>query len=311
MHRILLDMDPGVDDAMAIVYLCRSPGVELLGLGSVHGNCEAQQAALNGKALLEAAACGHVPVAVGAAVPLVQPLSTAAWVHGQDGLGGLSRAPQGALSPEHAAQQLCRLAQQHPGELEILATGPLTNLALALRLDPQLPGRVKQVMIMGGAYGREGGNISAVAEANFGHDPEAAAIVLAADWPITVVGLDVTMSCTLELDHLKSLEQSSDPTSRWLSAILGHYVGVYKEIFSRTACPMHDPLAAAALLRPDLVAGQRWPVQIELGGQWTRGMMVCDRRAHVYEKNNPHLVQVITEVDVDGVRQELLSRIAP
>ena len=227
MPKIILDCDVGIDDALAILWLADRPGVEIAALGSVHGNAHAETAAANAQHVFDLVGLGHVPVAVGAESPLAQPVSISGHVHGDDGLGGHGpKAPLRPFAAETAAEQLVRLARAEPGAFSLLATGPLTNLALALHLEPDLPRLVERVVVMGGAV-TVPGNITAAAEANIFHDPEAAEAVFAAAWPVTLVGLDVTMTAWLGAAELARIEADPRPRGRFAWSILQHYVGFY------------------------------------------------------------------------------------
>lgn len=281
---LILDMDVGVDDSVAILYLVGHPEVRIAALGSVHGNVEAPLAALNARRVLELCGLGDVPVAVGCWRPLAQELATAGWVHGDDGLGNTDQpAPRRGPTGEHAVAQLLRLAHEWPGAYDILATGPLTNLGAALVEDRELPGLVRSVVIMGGSADGVG-NASPTGEANIWHDPEAAELVFNAGWPVTMVGLDVTMATRLEEPELGRIASSDTPQARFATAILQHYLGVYAPSFGgRRICPLHDPLAAGVAVDPGLVTrALQTPVHVTRDGA-TRGMTLVDRRPKYME----------------------------
>ncbi len=275
--RLLLDVDTGIDDAIMLLYLGRQDA-EIVAIGTVHGNCTADQAAFNTLLTLERAGMSPCPVAVGARRPLAQPLSVSADVHGGDGLGnaGLG-SPAGQPSTEAAAAQLVRLARENPGELTVLATGPLTNLALALLLEPALPRLVRRVVVMGGAVSCPG-NATPQSEANIWHDPEAADLVLSADWDLTLVGLDVTMQAVLRGERLEQVSAADTASARFATAILSHYLDVYEHYLGERASAMHDPLAAAVALDPSYVGCVDMAVHVELRGQLSRGSTLADLR---------------------------------
>ena len=193
-QKILIDTDPGVDDTMAILFALRSPELEVVGMTAVFGNAYVDTAALNALRLIELEGHEHIPVAKGTGRPIVgPPRRVADFVHGADGLGGINPpSPDGQLLDVPAAQFIVETILQNPGEITLVPVGPLTNIALALRLEPKIVDLVKQVVIMGGAA-YVPGNASPVGEANIFNDPHAAAIVFSAGWPLTMVGLDVTM----------------------------------------------------------------------------------------------------------------------
>ncbi|MET9628132.1 nucleoside hydrolase [Lentzea sp. NPDC006480] len=271
--RIIVDADPGIDDALALYYLRAHPDTEIVAIGTVHGNVPVEQSTANALRLTERLGI-KAPVAKGAARPLAQPLMTAEDVHGEDGLGGhAGDDPTTTHTNESAAEQLARLARANPGELNLLAIGPLTNVALALQIEPHLPRLLDKVVVMGGALNVPG-NITSYAEANFWHDPEAADLVLQAGFEdLTIVGLDVTMASHAPGEWLEAL-----PETNYARQILGFYADFYGSFLGRTGFVPHDPLAAAILLDPDLATYREDRFAIELTGRYTRGALVADQR---------------------------------
>ena len=305
---VVLDCDTGVDDALALLDLAGRGGT-LLGVGSVHGNTTADQAARNTLQVLDVAGLGEVPVCVGAGRPLAEPLRVAAVVHGHDGLGGQAGATSGrVLAGGSAAQQLVGLARRHPAGFTLVATGPLTNLALALLLEPELPRLVPHVVVMGGAA-RMPGNITATAEANIQHDPEAAAQVFAAGWRVTLVTLDTTMRTLLSEEQLERLRTAGSPQARFAWSIMQFYLDRYATWLPYRTCPLHDPAAMAIALEPDLATYRRVPVQVELAGGYTRGMTVCDLRVDGSGRHDPAWpeVDLVDGFDVDRFHGQFLA----
>jgi len=298
-RSLILDMDVGVDDSIAILYLAGHPEVRIAAVGSVHGNIQAPLAAMNARRVLELCGLDDVPVAVGSWQPLAQELMTAEWVHGVDGLGNTNQPPpRRGPTGEHAVAQLIRLAHESPGEYDIVATGPLTNLAAALIMDRDLPRLVRSVTIMGGAANGLG-NASPVGEANIWHDPEAAERVFGAGWPVTMVGLDVTMVTRLEEGELAAIAASPVPQARFATAILGHYLNVYEAGLGRRISPLHDPLAAGVAVDPSLVTGSLMAEVHVSRDELTRGMTVVDRRPKYAGQGGESgaLTRVALEVD--------------
>ncbi|MEU6477441.1 nucleoside hydrolase [Streptomyces sp. NPDC047017] len=306
---LLMDCDTGIDDAVALLYLCQTPGVDLRAVTTVAGNTSAERAALNTLQVLEAAGRTGVPVASGADATLRGVVNAdASFVHGDGGLGGV-RLPEPAAAPDprHAVDLIIDTAREAGGDLHILATAPLTNLALALRKEPRLPELVSHVTVMGGAV-HHPGNISPVAEANIGNDPEAAALVLAASWDLTLVPLDVTMRENLTEAHRQWLLAQGTPVSRLAGEILDFYFAFHEQTalpFRGSAC--HDPLAAGIAVGevvPKLAP--RLHVTVDTADGAARGALVADTRG-LYrgypEQPGAHAAVVL---ETDGTFPDLL-----
>lgn len=308
---VVMDVDTGIDDALALLLAARSPELELVGVGTVAGNVDAALAARNSLRVLEVADAGDVPVAVGAEAPLLEPVRDARWVHGADGMGESDQpAPAAAPSGEHAVDQLLRLSREHRGELVVIAVGPLTNLALALIRDPEFADRVGRIVLMGGSA-RSGGNRDAWAEANIASDPEAAEVVFRCSAARTMIGLDVTMQVMLDEADVAMLGGSGDPAGELAAAVLPFYLDVYTGWVGERRCAMHDPLAVAAVAVPGLVRTWALPTWVELRGAHTRGMTVVDLRGMLPGApiaDGP-TTDVALEVDVGRARQVLLDRL--
>jgi purine nucleosidase len=274
---VVIDTDPGVDDAWAILFLAAQPDVEIVAVGAAHGNVPTATAAANALRVLDIAGLDHVPVAVGHPAPLQQPLQTSEFVHGEDGLGGnAGPASPRRTSPESAAEQLVREARQRPGELTLLALAPLTNVALALRMEPNLPRLLRRVVVMGGAF-RVPGNVTAWAEANSAHDPEAAEEVLRAGFDLTMVPLDTTEHAWADENWLKRIADAASPAARFASSVLDTYVALYSNARGTVGCLLHDPLAAAIMVDESLATYEERQVMVELAGH-TRGATLLDER---------------------------------
>jgi inosine-uridine nucleoside N-ribohydrolase len=309
--KILLDCDTGVDDAITLLLLAssiRAGEVELAGVGTVHGNVDPRTGALNTLRMLELTGVERVPVAVGAARPMAQDVHYALDVHGADGLGETGMpAPKGDPVDATAPEQIVRLARAHPGELTLLAIGPLTNLAVALLLEPRLPELIREVVIMGGAFDHPG-NITTHAEANVWHDPEAADLVFSAGWPIVLVPLDATHPTAVDAAWLDRLAAAGTEVTRFASDVLDFYVRVYTPILGRRGCVVHDALAAMVALDPGLGDYAVRPVHVELRGEHTRGSTLWDARS-VPAAAARRDVRVLVRSDEDAFRERLLSAI--
>ncbi|GAA4610016.1 purine nucleosidase [Actinoplanes octamycinicus] len=236
---IYLDCDTGIDDALAIAYLLAHPDVTLAGIGTVNGNTTAPQAAANTLGLLALAGRDDIPVAVGSGE---HPYAVS--VHGGNGIGEVALPVGKDPDPRTAEALLLDLARRHPGELHVIATGPCGNLAAALRAEPRLPELVAGVTVMGGAV-RVPGNRTPHAEANIIHDPAAAATVLSAPWPVTLVPLDVTMQHRWTVADGEALRAAGTPLHRALAEMVPVYFSGYEQVLGVREIPLHDPLAAA------------------------------------------------------------------
>lgn len=305
--KVILDADHGIDDTMATLYLAAQSNVEIVAVGSVHGNAHADQAARNALQVLELIGLPDVPVAVGAAGPLAQMVDIAAMVHGDDGMGGEARTVGRGPSQESAVEQLVRLARSSPGEFEILATGPLTNLALALLVEPRLPELIKRVVIMGGAIAVPG-NTSPNTEANIWHDPEAAALVFARMANVVLVPLDVTQSNWVDEDALATIQGApANASNDHLRRILVQYQAFYRGVSTLAGFPLHDPTAAILMVKPELAEYIHVTLDVELRGEHTRGMVIADRRTGALPEAGRHPVAIAMSMNPHAAVSEFLE----
>jgi uridine nucleosidase len=278
-QKIIIDTDPGVDDSMAILFALRSPELEVVGLTTVFGNTDVEVCAQNALRLVELEGHGHIPVAQGAGVPLsIPPRSHGKMVHGADGMGNTNPPPpQGKLLPIHAAPFIAETVMAHPGEITLVPVGPLTNIALALRLEPRIATAVKEVVIMGGAA-TVPGNASPVAEANIHNDPEAAAIVFGAGWPLTMVGLDVTTKTLMSKEYLDEIGRTGNKATDLLRRITPFYQEFFDDFYGMGgSIHTHDPSAIACLIDRSLFRIERMPVLVEMQGHCA-GQTAPDRK---------------------------------
>lgn len=272
--RIILDCDPGIDDAMAILLALRSDRLQLEAITTVAGNVEVDLATTNVLRVLEVAGAEKIRVARGMAKPLLRDLTTATEVHGLDGLGNTNMPPPKSRAlPIHAVDLLVSQIMKKPGEITLVALGPLTNVAMAITKEPRLKECVKEVVIMGGAV-TVPGNVTSQAEFNVYVDPEAARIVLNSELPITLVGLDVTRKTLLTPAHLKRIEKTSSGVSRFLGRIARHYMSFYKRTRGVEGCALHDPLAVGVAFDRSLVRTQRMLLDVETRGELCLGRTV-------------------------------------
>jgi inosine-uridine nucleoside N-ribohydrolase len=257
-HKIILDTDPGIDDAMAIFFAFLAPQIEVLGLTTVFGNVPVDMSARNAQTLC-ALAEQDIPVCKGVGMPWVgKESSYAHFVHGDDGFGNINFPPAKIreLDPRSSAQFIVDMARQHPGEITVVAIGPLGNLALALRLEPALPKLLKGVSIMGGAAFVRG-NVTPVAEANIWNDAYAAEIVFAADWELTMFGLDVTNAVPFTPQFLEELKLGNSKLGGFVRDAAQFYVQFYSQNREDKVCFFHDAMPIAHLIDPSLFEIQR------------------------------------------------------
>lgn len=300
--KIILDCDPGHDDALAILLAARHPALELLAITTVDGNQTVEKTAYNA---LKVCSLAHinVPVAKGMAQPLLRPTSVAADIHGESGLDGPA-LPEPALQlvPQHSVDLLIELLTQSAGDITIVATGPLTNLAVALRREPAISAKIQAIVLMGGAIGL--GNTTPCAEFNIWHDPEAAQIVFASGCPLTMVPLEVTHQALATEEIIARLRHSQKRVATVAADLLVFFAETYRRVFGFTAPPVHDPCAVAAVIDAAIVPAQAMHVEIETLGEWSRGRTVCD----VYDTLHlPHNARVGYALDVPRFWDLLVS----
>jgi purine nucleosidase len=314
----ILDVDTGIDDALAILLACASPEVELLAVTCVSGNVEAGQVVRNTLAVLDLAGRSDVEVALGREVPLSRPLRIAPETHGPEGIGYATLPPSSRpVSQRHAADLLIAEAKRRPGELTLITLGPLTNLAVALQREPALPRLLRRVVMMAGVY-RAAGNTAPTSEWNVAIDPEAMQAVLdgwsavkGAPRPLAL-GLDVTERAKLTPDRLAQLRQAAGnaPDSavlRFVDDALRFYMEFHSRYDGFYGAFLHDPLAVAAALDPTLVRTEAVRVEVELEGRWTTGETVTDWRRQWGREPN---LEVAVEADIATFFDRLIDRLA-
>lgn len=269
--RIILDCDPGIDDALAIAFAHGHPGIDLVGVTSVAGNVGLAKTTANALAVCEFIGAGGTPVTAGSAGPLLRPALDARQVHGDSGLGGAKLpAPVATPAPGHAIDYMIETVRSSPGEITLVATGPLTNVALAVRREPRLADWVRGFVIMGGSAGR--GNVTPAAEYNIWADPEAAAVVFRAGWTVTMLGLDVTLRTGASAAVLRRMSELGPLGTELLLPALEQY----RSVREPSGPPVHDVCAVAWVAQPELFGLVPARVQVELTGQYTAGMTVTD-----------------------------------
>jgi inosine-uridine nucleoside N-ribohydrolase len=268
--RVIIDTDPGVDDAFALLLAMRSPELKIEAITPVAGNVPLELTLPNTLRLVEIAGRTDIPVAAGARTPLLRRLVTATYAHGENGLGG-AVFPEPTIKPvaEPAAEIIRRVVRKYPHEVTLITLGPLTNIATALNADPDLASLVRGLTMMGGSL--SGGNITPAAEFNIYVDPEAARIVFQSGIPITMVGLDVTRKTSLTDDHIRLLEAAKNPASQAAATIGRNAIAHNRERGFLVGPNMHDSLAVAAFLDPTILKWQDYYVDVETTGELTAG----------------------------------------
>ena len=314
VKKVILDTDPGVDDAMAIFFALASSELEIVGLTTVFGNADIKTTTKNALALLEIADRKEIPVVSGANKPIDSPYpGPVPHVHGENGLGNatippVSGSPLSSAVSEWMYQQVC----ENPGEITILAVGPLTNLALALMKYPDLPGLVDKIVVMGG-NALVPGNATPAAEANMFNDPEAADLVFGASWHVTMVGLDVTHQVILNGQLINKLTGVSNRSNQFLSAAIPFYQDFFERTNGIDGMYLHDPTAVAYLIAPELFTIQEWPVRVETqsfsrGKTWP-SLGDTDDSVPAAWQDRPD-VSICTNVDDQAVVDLFVSRLA-
>ena len=277
MQRLIVDTDPGQDDALALLVALGSPELELLGVTTVAGNVPVAQTADNARRILELAGRGDVPVYAGAQRPLLRPPRPVPEIHGETGIDGWDWAPaQRPPEAAHAVDWLVETLLREPARsVSLIALAPQTNIALALRRAPEIAPRLKRIVFMGGGY-FEGGNMTPAAEYNILVDPEAAAIVLAAGVDITAVPLDCTHSAPAPIDWSQSLEALGTGVGSACGGMVRFFEQYGNRKYGTRSRPLHDAVAVGAFLWPELFDGRLCPVDVECAGRLTTGMTVVD-----------------------------------
>ncbi|MFC7394911.1 nucleoside hydrolase [Scopulibacillus cellulosilyticus] len=295
MKKVILDVDTGIDDALAILLAVKSGQFDILGITTTSGNISLDKATTNtGKVLKLLGKENGIRVIKGANQPLLRKPFFEERVHGEDGLGGALKDMEVDISDtENACDFIIEQAEKYKGELSIILTAPLTNMALAIRKQPKITSWVKELVIMGGAV-KSPGNTTPLAEFNIYIDPEAAKIVFHSGIPITLVGLDVTRKALLTDEHISQLEGSD--IGAFVKDCTKHYIDRYHEVNGIRACALHDPLAVAVALDRKIVATEKLYVDVETKSTLCDGQTVCDFKG-VYNKE-PN-IEVCLEVNSD------------
>ena len=293
-RRVIIDTDPGIDDAMAILLALNSPELKVEALTVVPGNVEAWQGLENALKIASLAGRCDLLIAGGAQHPLNQKLITAQFWHGKNGLAGVE-LPASKCKPDSrfGPDLIIELVHKYPHEITLIPVGPLTNIALAVSKDPSIVPLVKDIVIMGGSIG--GGNVDGAAEANIYGDPEAAAIVFNAGWIVTMIGSDVGERTIITRKHLADLQVLHGPESDFIAKLADWYL-TRSEKSGYQGAAMYDPLAVATVIDPSLVTLKDMHVDVETKGEFTRGETVANRMG-----SNENNVLHGDHYEIDGV----------
>ena len=306
-RRVLLDCDPGHDDAMAILLAAASPAIELEAITTVAGNQTLDKVTLNARRVCSVAGIDRVPIAAGCAAPLRRERIVAGEIHGESGLDGVEwDEPSVALDSRDGVDLLVELAlRDDPRPLTVVAVGPLTNLATALLREPAIVDHVDRISIMGGAIGL--GNWTPSAEFNIYADPEAADVVIRSGIPITLVPLEATHQALATEPVLARIVALDTPVARMSDALLRYFAETYERVFGFEAPAVHDPCAVAAVIDPSIVHARPMNVAIDLGSELSLGRTVCD----VYgTTGRPPNADVATGLDADRFWELMLAALA-
>ena len=306
--KMIIDTDPGQDDAVAILMALASPEIEVLGITAVAGNVPLALTAKNARIVCELAGRSDIPVFAGCDRPLMRGLVTAEHVHGRTGLDGPDLPdPTMPLQDRHAVDFLIETLRRAPeGSVTLVPIGPLTNIAMALRLAPDIALRIARIVLMGGAC-FEGGNITPAAEFNIHVDPEAADIVFRAGVPLTVLPLDVTHKALVTRQRNAAFRSLGTPVGRAVAGMTDYFERFDREKYGAEAAPLHDPCTIAWLLAPQLFSGREINVEIETASPLTRGMSVADWWRVT---DRPANALFVRDLDADGFFDLLTERLS-
>jgi purine nucleosidase len=307
-HRIIIDTDPGQDDAVAILLALASPEIEVLGIVAVAGNVPLHHTEKNVRKILELAGRTDVKAFAGASRPLLRPLVTAEYVHGKTGLDGPDLPePEMALQVQDGVDFIIETLRREPsGSVTLCPLGPLTNIALALIRAPDIAPRIRQIVLMGGGC-FEGGNVTPAAEFNIYVDPHAAATVFQSGVPITVMPLDMTHKALTTRARVERFRTAGTPVMSAVAAWIDYFERFDEHKYGTDGGPLHDPTVIAWLIKPELFQGRDCNVEIETMSELTMGMTVIDWWGVTNRKKNAH---VIGKVDADGFFDLIYERVS-
>ncbi|GGR67578.1 purine nucleosidase/pyrimidine-specific ribonucleoside hydrolase [Nocardioides luteus] len=293
---VLLDCDPGHDDAIAILLALGSPAIELLGITTTFGNCPVDQATYNAQRILALAQRPDVPIAAGAAGPLAGEAHIGDFIHGRTGIDGPDLPAPLAPPVRLGAVEFLRTSLlDAPDPVTLVATGPMTNVGMLLRDHPDVGPKIAEIVFMGGSTER--GNTTPAAEFNAYADPDALDLVLTSGLPVRMVGLNLSHQALATPDVVERMRAMDHAVGRACADLMGFFGGTYSEVFDFAAPPVHDPCTIAALIDPGLITWRRSFVAVETEGRWTRGATVVDLHGRLDEPAN---ADVALTIDAPG-----------
>ncbi|GAB4074239.1 nucleoside hydrolase [Barrientosiimonas marina] len=293
--KIIMDGDPGHDDAIAIILAAARPELDIIGITTVSGNADIDNTTRNALKICDLVGLNDVIVSQGASKPLVRLRETAPSIHGDSGLDGPDLPePSRSWSHEHGADTISRLAREAAEPVTLLATGPLTNVALALAKTPGIQANINEIVLMGGGTS---GNWTPTAEFNIWADPEAARSVFESGIPITVMGLDITHQALATPEVIKQINSIDNNVAQVVGELLDFFTSTYQETFNFKSAPVHDVLTAAYCVAPELFTMQDVNIAVETKGEFTAGTTAVDLQGVTGRETN---AKFGTELDVDG-----------
>ncbi|MFC7395445.1 nucleoside hydrolase [Scopulibacillus cellulosilyticus] len=301
-RKIIIDCDPGHDDAIAILLAAGSPNIDLRAITTVAGNAEVEKTAINALKVCEIAGLKDIPVARGAAGPLTRKRETAPSIHGESGMEGPSLPiPRQTLVKDHAVDVIIEELLSSKGDITLVPVGPLTNIALAMRKEPLIIPKIKEIVLMGGGMS---GNWTPAAEFNIFVDPEAANIVFESGVPITMAGLELTHQAVTTPEIIEQIQAISNPVSEFVVELLQYFSKTYKDEFGFSGAPIHDACAVAYCIDPTVFTTKKLRVDIETKGEFTSGMTVIDINGVTGREPN---VNVAMELDKEKFWNMLIN----
>lgn len=293
-QKIILDCDPGHDDAVAILLAGRSPAIEVLGITVVAGNQTLEKTVINAQHVCEAVGL-EIPVYGGCDRPMVREKMIAADIHGETGLDGPVFKPlKGSVEKQHAVLFIIETLMASDGDIMVVTCGPMTNLAMALRLEPRISEKIKRIVLMGGSY--QLGNVTPAAEFNIIADADAAHVCFSSGVPLTMVGLDVTRKVLCYPEIVERMRKVGNAASDLFCDLMAHFNKAQKEVFGWEGGPLHDPLTIACIIKPEVLTTKYVHTEVDIRGSQSYGRTNCD--FYNYLKREPN-VDLGVDVDVE------------